>query len=164
MTTFTVTALSDLSTSEVKKLKQLFKKNFPDNWGNSTPFPSDDVIMQFDGLKLIGMTMLHCEPPYKFKEGSGYYMYNLCVEPKLHGKGHGTKLMEFAKEKYHIIHVHDDPNGPNNDWFSNRGFTKGGRWNKYIELSWKFGHKKIDREPDKWSPQYDPLENIFYMD
>lgn len=150
------------SYNNVKALKKILKRAFSVSWKKSTPYKHDDMYVALVDDKPVGLMMVHESPPYKFSIGSGFYAYNVAVDPSYQGKKIGSALLSHAKTIYSIIHVHCDKNiERENNMYITNGFVKQAPWQSYIEYTWNKNDTIVENKIDY--SNYDPVENIIYM-
>jgi hypothetical protein len=163
--------LSKCPRDVVLRMKDVFRKSFPDNWTKCIPFPDDTIYVAMQKTKLpkvAGFCMVHDTPPYKFsgRDGDQRYMYNLCVDPRWRKCGIATKILQTLQRDYPLITSHMKLDDPYHDWFTKRGWYPIGTWRQtYTEYMWPPPKScETSCPPVKQvSPNYDPEENIIYL-
>lgn len=147
--------------------KSVFKQCFPDvSWRASVPFASSeprDFIYAAVDDKVVGFCMVHHEPPEKMKQGSGSYMYNLCVSPANRCQGVGSAILRAVAQDHPVCYAHMEQNGDSHAFMTGLGWQRVGQVRQFFEYA-LVPSVTVFQPVETACRQYDAVNNVIYID
>lgn len=137
------------------KCKDIFTKSFGADFDTDNKFGSDIAYVATVNDNVVGMALVHDEPPAPIYGtiGDPVYVYSMCVDPDYRRKGVMTKILSSLETDFtsgltmHVTHDWVSRYLKNRSWVQHRsanGFTEF-TFNCCVPLS-----------------NYDPTENVIY--